>query len=364
MPSLLFANLIQRPTRTLVSMFAVAVAVILILVLVGLSNGLLNDAARRTQSTGADIIFQPSGASIFFAFNSGTLPVKLIDHMRAVDGIEAMSPVLMNFSVNEFGLTFGIDVESFNQFPGRLQILEGRLFKSDLEVVVDDLFARTRKLQLGRTLRILSKDFTVVGICRSGVAVVRVFIPLRTMQQLTGATDKASLIFVKCSRPELVNQVYDRLRAEYKGYNIIRAADVQNLMADNTPFLKEFTLTIISISVLISFLVILLAMYTSIFERTREIGILKSLGASKAFIIRTILKESVLICSLGCVLGIVLSYIIKNVITTEFPTVQIEIPLDWLLKASLLGLLGGTLGSLYPAYKAARQDPVVALSYE
>jgi putative ABC transport system permease protein len=210
----------------------------------------------------------------------------------------------------------------------------------------------------------LNQDFKIVGICRSGIAVVRVFVPLRTMQQLMGALDKASIIFIKCQEPDQVKTVFAQLQSEYRGYNIVKAAELQSLMADNTPFLKEFTLTIISISVLISFLVILLAMYTTIFERTREIGILKSMGASKAFIVKSILRESVVICLLGCLLGIGLSYAIEHVIKAKFPTLQIDIPLSWLWKASLLGMLGGTLGSLYPAYKAARQDPVIALSHE
>jgi putative ABC transport system permease protein len=159
MSTLLWANLLQRPTRTAVSTFAVAMAVILILLLVGLSNGLLNDSASRTQNTGADILFQPSGASLFFAMNSGTLPVKLIERIARLEGVEALTPVLMNFSMSQFGLTFGIEQESFNKFPGRLHLVEGRFFESDYEVIIDELFAKTRKLKLGDTLTLLSQDF-------------------------------------------------------------------------------------------------------------------------------------------------------------------------------------------------------------
>jgi putative ABC transport system permease protein len=184
------------------------------------------------------------------------------------------------------------------------------------------------------------------------------------MQQLTGAIDKASLIFIKCRAKETVDPVFQQLQTAYHGYVITKTADLPLLMSESTPFLKEFTFTIVCVSVLISFLVILLAMYTSIFERTREIGILKSMGASKGFIVGSILKESLLICCLGDLLGIGLSYGIRRIILVKFPTMQIEIPMDWLLYASLLGFLGGTLGSLYPALKAARQDAVVALSHE
>jgi putative ABC transport system permease protein len=115
---------------------------------------------------------------------------------------------------------------------------------------------------------------------------------------------------------------------------------------------------------LISFMVILLAMYTTIFERTREIGILKSLGASRAFVIGMVMRESVLICILGVLLGTGVSELIRKIITWRFPTLQVQMNLNEIAFACMLGLIAGLLGALYPAYKAARMDPVKALSYE
>jgi putative ABC transport system permease protein len=130
------------------------------------------------------------------------------------------------------------------------------------------------------------------------------------------------------------------------------------------PGLKEFRITLILISMSLSFMVILLAMYTTIFERTREIGILKSLGASRGFIIAMILKESVIICCSGALFGIVVSEIIRKIIITKIPTLQVAMSFDDLIRGMILGLIAGTLGALYPAYKAARMDPVRALSFE
>jgi putative ABC transport system permease protein len=108
----------------------------------------------------------------------------------------------------------------------------------------------------------------------------------------------------------------------------------------------------------------LLAMYTTIFERTREIGILKALGASRSFIVGMILKESAMICGLGVLLGIVASEVIRILIILKYPTFQIAMGAGELSKGIVLGLLAGILGALYPAYKAAKMDPVKALSYE
>ena len=114
----------------------------------------------------------------------------------------------------------------------------------------------------------------------------------------------------------------------------------------------------------LSFLVILLAMYTSIIERTREIGILKALGASKTYIMRTIIGESVLLCSIGAAAGVGLAYLVRWAMLTRYQTLSIEFTTEWLIYAVLLGLAGGTLGAFYPALRAARQDAVRALRHE
>jgi putative ABC transport system permease protein len=120
----------------------------------------------------------------------------------------------------------------------------------------------------------------------------------------------------------------------------------------------------VTISILVSFMVILLAAYTSVFERTREIGILKSMGASRNFIISMIFKESVMICCSGVIFGVGISEILRGMILCSFPTVPVAISFDDLIRSLAVGLIAGTLGSLYPAYKAVRMDPVKALSYD
>jgi putative ABC transport system permease protein len=105
-------------------------------------------------------------------------------------------------------------------------------------------------------------------------------------------------------------------------------------------------------------------MYTTIFERTREIGILKSLGASRLFVVSMVLRESVIICVLGVILGTGVSQIIRKAITAAFPILQVKMSLTQIAVCCLLGIIAGLLGATYPAFKAARMDPVKALSYE
>jgi putative ABC transport system permease protein len=114
----------------------------------------------------------------------------------------------------------------------------------------------------------------------------------------------------------------------------------------------------------IGVLVIFLSMYTTVTERTREIGILRSMGASKGFIVRMVLQESLMLCIIGTVVGIGMSYLVMWALKAMFPTLSIIITSDWVVRAAIFALLSGIVGSLYPAIKAASQDPIEALAYE
>src|SRR5439155_24375263 len=111
-------------------------------------------------------------------------------------------------------------------------------------------------------------------------------------------------------------------------------------------------------------LVIFLSMYTTITERTREIGILRSLGASKTFIVGLIFQESTFVCILGVILGIGTSLMLGRLLQHVFPTLIVDIQNEWILKSSIFAILSGIIGSFYPSLKAAGQDPVEALAYE
>jgi putative ABC transport system permease protein len=364
MDNLITANIRSRPTRTFISVLAVALGVIIMLVVGGIVSGTLNEYLGRTVALGADYILQPPGSSVLYAFSDASLNAKLADKLRQTPGIAAVTPILSKFSSANFGLIFGIDMQSYNQFPGRLQMVEGTPTLKGDEIVIDQIYAEAKKVKLGTILNVLDHDFTVTGICRAG-SIVRVFVPLETLQKLLGTTDKVTIMFAKATPGSNAEQVFGELRRQFPHYSLLQASDPNLLLAETPlPGLKEFRITLILVSMSLSFMVILLAMYTTIFERTREIGILKSLGASRRFIIAMILKESVIICCLGALLGIVASEIIRKIIITRIPTLQVAMSFDDLIRGMILGLIAGILGALYPAYKAARMDPVRALSFE
>jgi putative ABC transport system permease protein len=116
--------------------------------------------------------------------------------------------------------------------------------------------------------------------------------------------------------------------------------------------------------VIIGFIVIFQAMYTAVMERTREIGILKSMGASKFYIVNVILRETALLAVAGIVLGVIVSVLARQGITYRLPTLRVIVTGGWIARATIIATIGALAGALYPAYKAAQKDPIEALAYE
>jgi len=149
------------------------------------------------------------------------------------------------------------------------------------------------------------------------------------------------------------------------GYKVITMAEYLSMMtAGNLPGLSQFITVVISVAVVIGFIVIFQAMYTAVMERTREIGILKSMGASILYIVNVILRETIVLAIGGIITGIVLSMLARRGIHAKLPTLPIQIQADWVTYAFLIAIGGAILGALYPAFKAAQKDPIEALAYE
>jgi putative ABC transport system permease protein len=392
MNSLIAANISQRPFRTAISVIGVALGVILVTLFVGLSRGMMRDAAERQANVDAEIRFLPSG-NVSLAGNPLMLPTRYADAILhgvqpsaedpdiqpkpPTEGVAAVSPVGEYVQGSVAGIGFemvdGIDYQSFIRTT-HLTLTEGRGLSDGIqpgtehEAIVDHYYAESgkdidgRPVHLGSRITVLGHTFTIVGIYEPSV-LARVKIPLHTMQQLLGGVENCTYLLVKCERPELAERAQKDLRSYYPGNNVILTTEIPALYSQTLAPVEVFLKVVIGLGIIISTLVILLAMYTTIIERTREIGILKSLGASKRFIVMTIEKEAALISAMGVVLGFAIAVIGKLALEAN-TRLMIDLEPFWLLIAALIGVLGGIIGAIYPALRAANLDPVEAISYD
>ncbi len=358
-------NILHRPMRTAISILAVAVEVCLVLTVVGLTSGMLHETAKRIEGIGADIMLQPPSASVFLAFSGAPMPIKIREKLTEMKYVQAVTPVLLQFSSSQgIDVIYGIDPESFRGVSGGFVFLQGHDLVGPDDVLVDDWAAKAKGVKLDGNLRLLDHDFHVAGIVEHGKG-ARLFVPLQTLQELSGAREKASIFFIKCTRPEHTPDVIEQMRQLFPRYEIRPLKDFLSLMTSTSlPGLEAFINSMIALAIAIGFLVIFLSMYTTVIERTREIGVLKSIGASKEYIVRALLSETTLICLIGFAAGIGMSYAARAVFLDIFPTLSILITGEWIVRAAAIAVIGGLLGASYPAWLASRKDPIEALSYE
>jgi len=358
-------NLFHRPVRTAVSMLAVAIEVGMVMLVVGLTTGLLHESAKRVEGVGADILVQPPGASMFFGLTQSPMPIKIGDRLAEIPRVAGVAPTLFQFnSSGGLNLIYGIDMESFNRVTGGFVYHAGGPFEQPYDILVDDWYAKANHVKVGGTLNFLNHDFHVSGIVEHGKG-ARLFIPLQTAQDLSVAQGRASIFFVKCSDPAYADQVTAAIHKLLPGYQVLPVREYMSMMtSNNLPALQAFITVMIAVAVVIGFLVIFLSMYTTITERTREIGILKSLGASKLYIIEAILREASLLAGVGTLAGYGGTVLARKIILASFPTLTIDLSIEWALWAALLAVAGTLIGAFYPALRAAQLDPVDALAYE
>jgi len=247
-----------------------------------------------------------------------------------------------------------------------IQFVAGGPFQSPNDVIVDTLFAKSKHVKVGDNTEILNHTFRICGIVEPGKG-ARKFLQIGVLQDLIGAQNKASIFYLKLDNPANADTVVSEIKhvPGMERYVATSMAYYLSMMTPtNYPGLSIFINVVIGISVVIGFIVIFQAMYTAVHERTREIGILKSLGASKTYIISAILRETVLLAIGGIIVGVIFSLAARIGILDRFPTLRVVISGGWILRSAIIAVIGAILGGLYPAYKAAQKDPIDALAYE
>jgi len=364
MNKLVLGNLVHRPLRSVISVFAVAIEVIMILSITAILMGKLNGFKDRTNGIGMDMFVRPSSANNFVGMSAAGASIKVADVLAKVPHVVVAAPVNIQIT-NSFDNIYGID---FKTFDGLLPFvfISGGPFQGPYDIIVDDYIGAGKKV--GDTLTVLNHPFRICGIVEHGKG-GRKFIPIETMGALTGTQGRATAFYLRTETPpKYEDDVKKSIAATpgMEGYVVMTTADYLSFMSPEhlTPAFNIGLEVVIGIAVVIGFLVIFQSMYTAVMERTREIGILKSMGASRTYIVSIVLRETGMLAVAGTVLGIASSFALSAILQNRFPTLDFVINLPYVWKSAVIALVGALLGAFYPALKAARKDPIDALAYE
>jgi putative ABC transport system permease protein len=366
MNKLIFANLLHRPVRSIISVLAVAIEVVMILSIVGVFMGMLNDQKDRTNGIGADLMLRPSNASEMNGVGGAPMPIKNIEAIRRLPHVVVASPVITSLSTSgSIEILYGIEYSSFDALKPFVFLSGGR-FQAQYDVIIDDVLASGNKLRVGDNITVMKHPFRICGIVEHGKG-GRKLLPLDTMGELMGAEGKATLFYIKVDDPANQDAVISEIHAT-KGladYPVQTMEDWNSMMTpDRIPGFNIALEVITGIAVIVGFLVIFQSMYTAVLERTREIGILKSMGASKSAIVGVLLRETAVMAVAGVLAGIAGTYGVKLLLAHVFPTLHFEVTAQWVAQGAAIAFIGSLCGAMYPAWMAARKDPIDALAYE
>jgi len=363
---LAWENVRFRVVRTLLSVLLIAFSVTSILTLKGMTNGFLDNARKRNEGVGADLLFRPKDSSVLSSFNAAPMSEKFVAKLSMEPHVVAATGVVYEqIGGAGFDSVCGIDPATFNRLSGGFVFLQGHALQKPDDILLDQFYAQQLHAQVGGTVNVLKRNWHVAGIVEPG-KLAHLFVGLGVLQDVMASPGKVSAIYLKLDNPANADAVKQQLEAKYDGYPIYTMKDLEALYSvNNVPLLKYFTDTVLVSSVLFGFIVVALSMYMAVLQRTREIGILKSLGASKNFVMAMILAEATALGVGGTLAGIILSFGTRWVLDTKTPaSFPQAIVVEWWPIAGAIAVAGALLGAIFPGILAVRQDPIEALAYE
>lgn len=365
MVELVFANLKVRPFRTLISVVGVALGVILVTLFTGLARGLTDDMARRATNWKAEIVFTRPGAMGLTSSNA-SVRTEYADRLMQIEGVKSTIPVIRYIAANaseRWGIQQidGVDWKPFAEM-NNMRIEEGRFANADDEVIVDQRHMRDKKYKVGDRIDLFARKYRITGVFAppSGA---RIKMSLKAMQNVLQAPNKCTYILVKVDDGADPVAVAGRINTKLPGNKVNLTRDLVIDAKDRVPGLNTFLRVLVGLGAFVSTIFVLLSMYTTITERRKEIGILKSLGASNAFVIRVIEGEAFLIGVSGLVLGFSLS-LLTSLAIGEAWELPFKFSAGWIAVAVVIAICGSLLGALYPAWRAAGIDPVEVMLHD
>lgn len=374
---MILRNLLRRPTRTLLTIVGIAVGIAAIVTLVSLAQGLITNYIQATNRTDADVILQAvqkrEGQAISFGigFDEG-----LADRVRAMPEVKDASSVIYTLARAEgmpFFIIFGYEpdqpgIRHFHVTEG-VTLAEYRSRRGGKPLLLGKAAADRMKKGVGDTIRIEEMTFRIVGIYETGIAFEdsAAVIPLRDAQTLAGMPHQVMFIGIRLRQPDRVEEFKEKLARLLPRDVEIAGTQVGSMMLELLSLFDVYAWSIAIVAALVGGVGMMNTMLMSVFERTREIGVLRAVGWRPRRVMGMILGESLLLSLVGGLLGLALgaamAYIVPRLPGMAGLT-RGTVPPKLALQALTTALLLGSVGGAYPAWRASRLTPVEALSYD
>lgn len=371
---LIFKNPFRNKTRSFLAIVGIAIGIATIVAL-GLITASLEDSTETTLKEGsAEITVTKIGSSM--GSSSGNLNESYVEKLSEIDGVEKTAGLLdatiidttSDRESNRYGYSLygakrdDLDIVGINN-------VNGSLYDEDEdELIVGKNLADEENYTIGDTIDVYGNDFKITGIYETGSIFYdsALFTGLSRLQNLTDNEGEISSISVKIKKDANLTIVNDNIKDKYNDtLNTITTEEMSQTIDDTLGMINSATTAIEALAIIIGGLGVINTMMMTVFERTREIGVLKSVGWTKKRILTMIMGESIVLTVLSGIIGSVLG-VIAVILLLKYNGSDMTLIFDIniFIKAFAVALTVGILGGLYPAIKASRLSPTEALRYE
>jgi putative ABC transport system permease protein len=369
---LIAKNVLHRPVRTVLTTVGLAIAIAAVIILVGISWNFENSFLAIYRTKGIDLVVVHAGSSNQLA---SSLDIKMGDRLHQIQGVAEVSPSLVDTVGFEDKNLVSVLVNGW--VPGSilfrgLRMIDGRALQTadQKSVMLGRVLAMTLDKKAGDPLQVAGEPFQVAGIYESDSWFENggMIMPLETLQKMMGREGQVTgfLIQATASDTPSIAALRRRIESTISGVAAMPARD--HVESDTQIRLaRAMAWATAAVALVLGSVGMLNTMLMSIFERTREIGLLRAVGWRRTRVLSLVLGEALVIALMGTVLGTILAVIGLRTLTLA-PTargfIDPNLPPAVLLIALAMGVGLSVLGGFYPAARAAALEPTEALRYE
>ena len=358
-------TLLRQPTRTVLTVVSITVAIMAIVVLRAMSDGLLTDFTGLLGGSGAHLVGSEAGASV----DLSKIDADVVRRIGMLPGVRTAEGFLTGYaSVGELPFFFVFGYQPRGLGIREFRIVEGESLTTNRQIILGRVAAQNLKLRVGQSIRLFDSTFRIVGIYETGVAFQDGggVMTLRDAQRLFGQPRKVSFLGLWLEHPEQADAIARTIETRFPEVAVGQASAFTENLGD-MQLMEAMTWAIATLALVVGGLGMMNTMVMSVFERTREIGVLRALGWRKRQVLAMVVSESIVLSLVGGAVGLLLGVLLGIALNAN-PIIQGFLRLEYrpllLVQALGLALALGIVGGVYPAWRAANLQPVEALRYE